>query len=143
MRATREEQMLEAVRRLQVWQADEFAAEALEKGTLAMFERFYGFKHNDFIVLACRVPDEILEQIREIEGNYGILTYMVVKTETEFGVLYDLIYVGRDKDDWEIDAGLMEDSVTMSYCINSTIPEFSEFGTIGLGNKLGGMYRTQ
>lgn len=143
MRATREEQRKEALRRMAAWQVDGFAEEALNNNTLAVFERFYGFICNDFIVLGRRVDEDMLIQIHEVEEQYGIFVYMVVRTETEFGDLYDLIYVGRDKDDWEIDDELMEDKVTMSYCLNTTIPDFSEFGTIGLDGKLGGMYRTQ
>lgn len=143
MKVTREQQKTEALRRLKVWGTDGFAAEALENGAIAVFDRFYGFKKDDFIVLASRAETTLIEKINELEAEYGIYVYMVVRSVTEFGELYDCIYVGRDDEDWVIDAALLEDSVTMSYCINVTIPEFSEFGTIGLGNKDGGMYRNQ
>lgn len=143
MKVTREQQKAEALRRLEVWKADGFAAEALENGVIAVFDRLYGFKKDDFIILASRVGKKLLSQIRELEEEYGIYVYMVVRTVTEFGELYDCIYVSKDDTDWSIDAELMEDNVTMSYCINMTIPEFSEFGTIGLGVKDGGMYRNQ
>ena len=143
MKVSREEQLQEALRRMKAWGVDGFAEEALQKDTLAVFERFYGFKKDDFIVLANRIPEDILQKARELEEEYNLFVYMVVRTITEFGDLYDLIYVSQENSDWDIDKELMEDNVTMSYCINTTIPEFSEFGTIGLGNKLGGMYRNQ
>lgn len=143
MRVTREQQKAEALRRLKEWGTDGFAAEALENGAIAVFDKFYGFKKDDFIVLASRAEATLMEKINELEDDYGIYVYMVVRTVTEFGELYDCVYVGKDSEDWSIDAALMEDKVTMSYCINTTISEFSEFGTIGLGNKDGGMYRNQ
>ena len=140
MRATREEQRVEALRRLNSWDTDGFLQMAFENNKLAVCERFYGFG-SGFIVLSSELPKEILVQIRELEERHGLMAYAAIKTETEFGLLYDILYVCKDKEDWEIDAMLMEDNVVMSYCINTTEPAFSEFGTIGLASMYGGLYR--
>ena len=143
MKATREEQKAEALRRLDKWNTDGFIRLAFEQGQLAVCEKFDGLIPGQFIVLASELPTDILTEIREKEEEYGILAYMVIKSTTVFGVLYDILYVSENKEDWAMDAELMEDNVVMSYCINSTEPLFSEFGTIMLESTIGGLHRIQ
>ena len=140
MRATREEQRTEALKRLNSWKTDGFLQMAFENNKLAVCERFHGLTGSGFIE-ASELPKEILAQVRELEERHGLMAYAAIKTETEFGLLYDILYVCKDKEDWEMDAELMEDNVAMSYCINTTEPAFSEFGTIGLASMYGGLYR--
>ncbi|MEE0930538.1 MAG: hypothetical protein UIM53_06015 [Acutalibacteraceae bacterium] len=151
MKVTRKSMREEAIKRLSIWKADEYAFELFKADSIIIFERFNNcvvtkdkkIISNDFVVLGAEVPHNILKKIRNLESEYNILVYMVIRTETGFGELYDLIYVGQYEEEWEMDYCLMEDMVTMSYCINETVPEFSEFGTIQLANKEGGLYRIQ
>ena len=143
MKVTREEQRTEALRRLKNWETDELLTQAFEHNELAISERFAFAPGVIFIMASILDKKDILTQIRAVEEEYGILVYTVIKTNTEFGELYDCLYVSSNKEDWELDEELREDNVAMSYCINISIPDFSEFGSIGVGVKPSGLYRTQ
>lgn len=141
MKATREEQRAEAIRRLEKWETDEFLKMAFENNELAVCEVFGNRYSNEFVVLSSELDKEILQQVRDAEATYGIMAYVTIKTIAEFGIVYDILYVSENKEDWAIDAELMEDNVSMSYCINTTEPLFTEFGTIGIAATKGGLYR--
>ena len=141
MKATREEQRAEAIRRLEKWETDEFLKMAFENNELAVCEVFGNRDSNEFVVLSSELEEEILQQVRDAEATYGIMAYVTIKTIAEFGIVYDILYVSENKEDWAIDAELMEDKVAMSYCINTTEPLFTEFGTIGINTTKGGLYR--
>lgn len=139
MRATREEQRIEALRRMEELHLDKLFRTAFLEGTLAVSEKFEGTLNNGILIY--EIPKCVLNEIRTVEKDFGIVAYAVIRSRTEFGEIFDLLYIGREKEDWEWDNQLMEDHVVMSYCINTTISMFSELGTIGIANIEGGLYR--
>ena len=81
------------------------------------------------------------EMVNEFEKEYNSLVYHVIHTFTEFGELYNLLYVSDHEEEWEYENEDLKDGYVFSYVINKDVPEFSEFGSIVVRNKFGGLVR--
>lgn len=141
-KATKEEMRVEALRRMVKLGVDQSIIDAFNTEVLAQCEKFYGFFPKQFVVLASRIESEIAKIVRETEREYNIMAYMVIKTNTDLGLLYDVLYVSSHKEEWEMDEEMMEENIIMSYCINTSYEHCSEFGSIGIAKQNGGIYRT-
>ena len=80
-------------------------------------------------------------QIDEFEQKNNAVVYYVITTNTAFGLLYSLLFVGDDEAEWEYENEDLADGYAFSYVINADEPMFSEFGTIGVGQRFGGLIR--
>lgn len=80
-------------------------------------------------------------KIKEFEEKHNALVYHVIHTLTDFGELYDFLYVGNDKAEWGYENSDLKDNYVFVWCENATEPMFSEFGTIGVGQRFGGLIR--
>ncbi|EAD8646805.1 hypothetical protein AF450_14550 [Listeria monocytogenes] len=81
-------------------------------------------------------------RIFEEKGDGWRLVYHVVHSSTEFGELFNFLYVeGNYQEEWKEDNRLLEHGMTFSYVVNNTFPDCSEFGTIGVENLSGGLIR--
>lgn len=59
--------------------------------------------------------------------NSGTLVYHIIKTITQdLGIVYDLLYLTEDSEDWSIDREYLKDDLVLSY----TITDNSESGFI-------------
>ena len=86
--------------------------------------------------------DEKLNKIvKDFEEKFNGLVYHVIHTYTNFGELYNLLYVSDTIEEWEIERKDMKDGYVFVWCENISEPLFSEFGTIGVGNRFGGLVR--
>ena len=79
--------------------------------------------------------------VRDFEYEFNSLAYHVIHSYTEFGELLNILYVSDFKEEWELDNEDLEDNYVMVYCVNLTHPEFSEFGTICVEERAGGLIR--
>lgn len=69
----------------------------------------------------------------------GYIVYHVIKTNTvDYGVVYDLLYVSPQEDEWVLDREKLKDNLVMSY----TVTECAEFGPIQIKMINGGVART-
>ena len=84
---------------------------------------------------------DVTEKVMEFENKYNALVYHVIHTLTEFGELYHFLYVSDYDEEWEMDNDDIKDNYVMCYVWNKDIPEFSEFGTIAVRQKFGGIVR--
>lgn len=137
----KEKQREEALRRMGNMKLGTEIVEAFKAGDLAMCDKVTIINFGTLPVIEL-LDGEILTQIREIEEEYNLVVYAVVKSYTEFGTLYDLLYVSQYEEEWGMDEELWKDKIVMSYCINQDIPHFSEFGSIGVDIQKGHLYRT-
>ena len=88
------------------------------------------------------LDDEMKKAVKRAEDIYGIMVYHCILSETEFGVLLDCLYVSKDPDEWEMDIqDIKNGEQIVSFCINFSAPEFSEFGLIGIRPLWGGVLR--
>lgn len=85
--------------------------------------------------------EELNAKIKEFEEEYNALVYHVIHTYTSFGEMYSFLYVSDYEEEWEMDNEDIQDNYAMSYVWNKDYPDFSEFGSIGIRQKFGGLVR--
>ena len=88
-----------------------------------------------------QTENNLKAQIDEFEQKNNAVVYYVITTNTAFGLLYSLLFVGDDESEWEYENEDIADNYVFSYVINNDEPMFSEFGTIGVGQRFGGLIR--
>lgn len=84
---------------------------------------------------------ELNAKIKEFEEEHNALVYHVIHTFTQFGELYSFLYVSDHKDEWEMDNEDIADGYIMAYVWNKTDEWCSEFGTISVRERFGGLVR--
>lgn len=84
---------------------------------------------------------ELKEKIKEFETEHNALVYHVIRTMTAFGELYSFLYISDYEEEWEMDNDDLSDGYAMSYVWNKTDEWCSEFGSIGVRGKYGGIVR--
>lgn len=92
--------------------------------------------------LTFTIKDEIRDKIKKFEQKYNAYVYHCIYCETEFGILYSLLYVDTYEDEWKYDLEDLKEGFPMAYVINETIPYMSERGSIGIKPLLGTLRRT-
>ena len=85
--------------------------------------------------------EELITKVKEFEEEYDALVYHVIHTMTQFGELYSFLYVSKYEEEWEMDNEDIADGYAMAYVWNKTDEWCSEFGSIGVQGKFGGIVR--
>ena len=85
--------------------------------------------------------EELTAKVKEFEAEYSALVYHVIHTFTQFGELYHLLYVSDHEDEWGMDQEDIKDNYVMCYVWNKDDDWCSEFGTIVVRQKFGGLVR--
>ena len=85
---------------------------------------------------------ELCNKVKEFEAEHEALVYHVIHTLTEFGELYSFLYVSDHEEEWEIDNEDISEGYALAYVWNATDEWCSEFGSIGVRGKFGGIVRT-
>ena len=132
---TREEKINEAVERMKALQIMPETIEQFKEGKVS--QSISGFMY----WIDKNTENNLLEQIKEFEQKHEAVVYYVITTNTNFGLLYNLLFVGNDKSEWEYEREGIAENYVFSYVINNNKPLFSEFGTIGVGQQFGGLIR--
>lgn len=81
------------------------------------------------------------ELVKNFETENNGLVYHVIHTYTEFGELYNFLYVSDHSEEWEMDNADLADGYVFAYVENVDDPICSEFGTIAVKGKFGGLVR--
>lgn len=81
------------------------------------------------------------EIIRKIEEEYGVFVYHCIRSHTQMGMLLSCLYVSSSEDEWEMERADLKDNCPFAYVYNANIPDFSEFGSIGVRPMFGGVVR--
>lgn len=88
---------------------------------------------------------ELTEKIREFEKEHNALVYHVIHTPAKFDGetmdMYNFLYVSDHQDEWEMDHEDIKDGYTLAYVWNKDDDWCSEFGTIAVRQKFGGLTR--
>ena len=84
---------------------------------------------------------ELCNKVKEFEAEYEALVYHVIHTLTEFGELYSFLYVSDYEEEWEMDNEDISEGYALAYVWNATDEWCSEFGSIGVRGKFGGIVR--
>ena len=85
--------------------------------------------------------EELTAKVKAFEEEYNALVYHVIHTFTGFGELYSFLYVSDHQDEWEYDNEDIKENYTMAYVWNKDDEWCSEFGSIAVRQKFGGLVR--
>ena len=139
MKVSREEKKLEAIKRMRALKLFAPCVKAFKNDDeVQLTEPFGGLYEFG--------GDDVLNgYIKDFETEYNALVYHVIHSmfnvDGDVWEMYNLLYVSDHKDEWEMDHEDIEQGYVMAYVINNTIPDYSEFGTIVVGNRIGGLVR--
>lgn len=138
--ATREQQKTRALELMQKMGIYKPYIDAFEKdGMITTFEGYGGFWTTE----DNGADKDLLNKIKEIENKHNCVVYAITHEVVEFGELYDLLIVQKEKNEWDYsfyDNGNTQYTV-FAYVYNKSIPEFSEFGDIIVHSFGGGIRR--
>ena len=71
------------------------------------------------------LDEEQKQMVTDFEQEYGGLVYMVIHNKTEFGELYNMLYVSKHADEWQYDNEDLKDGYAYAYVKNVTCDDFS------------------
>lgn len=72
----------------------------------------------------------VATKIYEFEQKYNCLAYSAYVQDSWAGMLVNILYVSSHKEDWDGERESLEEARPIAYCINLTVPDYSEFGTM-------------
>ena len=88
------------------------------------------------------LDDEEKQMVADFEQDNGGVVYHVIKTLSNIGLMYSLLYVSKHTEEWEMDRADIQEGRAFVYVVNKDMPDCSEFGTIGIRPLFGGVLRT-
>lgn len=137
----RELQKKEALKRMKALALSKNVIEEFKSGVIYYSERQSSVF--DGILYWIDNDKHYAEEIKKFEAEHDYLVYHAQLLHTQFGDLLSLLFVSTAPDDWEGDLDeIKNDKQTFAYVINMDDPYSSEFGTIGIKAKNGGVSRT-
>lgn len=121
----------EAIERMELLQ--------LHKNIIKDFKQDNKLNRSENFGMLYWLTDEEKQMVDTFEKeNTGTMVYHIIKTITQdLEVIYDLLYVTEDSEDWSIDREYLKDDLILSY----TITENSESGFIKIKKIYGGLIR--
>ncbi len=121
----------EAIERMELLQ--------LHKNTIEDFKQSNKLNRSENAGTLYWLTDEEKKLVNDFEKeNAGTMVYHIIKTITQdLEIVYDLLYVTEDTEDWSIDRKYLQDDLVLSY----TITENSESGFIKIKKLNGGIIR--
>lgn len=141
MSVTRNEMKNEALARMRILKIHENAVNDLEKNDMVNVS-FFG----------CGIlywpTDKQIELIKKFEDQYNCLVYHAISSATEIGELLTLLYISQYESDWPTDREDLKNYdprygySIMAYAYNLSNDIFSEFGSVCVKPKNGGLVRT-
>lgn len=119
---------------------------------LDMFEPAIDMFSKERIVMISEPPfgalyelnDTQKEMVRKFEEESGGLVYTVIRSHTDFGTLDNLLFVSKYEEEWEWELEKTPESnmyYAFSYVVNHDCEWCSEYGTICIKKKFGGLRR--
>lgn len=88
---------------------------------------------------------ELTAKVQEFERKNNALVYHVIHTlmrlDGEVMDMYNFLYVSDYQEEWEMDQNDIKEGYALVYVWNKTIDYFSEFGSIAVKEKFGGLVR--
>ncbi len=85
--------------------------------------------------------EELNEKIKTFEEDYNALVYHVIHTYTQFGELYNFLFVSDYEEEWEMDIADVKDGYAIAYVWNKSDDWLSEMGGIAVQERFGGLVR--
>ena len=80
--------------------------------------------------------------VTNFEKIQHAIVYHTILTETKFGKMLSMLFVGKYEDEWSMDKEYFDSSCAQVYVENLDYPDCSEIGTIGIKCTDKGIIRT-
>ena len=87
--------------------------------------------------------DSQKEMIASFEERNNCMAYHCIESNTEFGKLLSVLYVSNHPEEWSFDIEDLKEGYPIAYVFNLDDDCLSEFGSIGVVNRFGGLVRTE
>lgn len=100
---------------------------------------YYSFGNFGFLYPLDKAMEE---RVRRFEKKYGYLVYHVIDNPTSIGRMHSYLYVSSNEEEWEQDQQDLKDGCPIVYVENVDDEILSEFGSIGIKPRSGGVIRT-
>ena len=88
------------------------------------------------------LDEEQKEHVKKFEEENNALVYIVVRCYSDLGKMDSFLYVSDYEEEWEMDNEDIGSGIAMSYTHNYDATWCSEFGSIGIKERFGGLVRT-
>ena len=89
------------------------------------------------------LTDEEQQIVKRFEKDHNKVVYHLIKTPTSIGMLYNILYVGAEIEEWTLDNDNLMAGQQLVYVKNMDAGDYSEFGSIGIRRTVaGGLERT-
>lgn len=134
MSTLRQRQELHAIDMMHALSIDESIIQAFKNGVV--YQVVNGSKPTP-------LTPEVKKIVREVEDDKGCFVYGVLINQTGVGNLLSMLCVSQYEEDWEYEEGIGNDGYCLAWVENLTIPEFSEYGTVGLAPHFGFVERVR
>ena len=100
---------------------------------------YYSFSNFGFLY---RLDKAMEERVRRFEKKYGYLVYHAIDNPTSIGRMHSYLYVSSNEEEWAQDRQDLEDGCPIVYVENVDDEILSEFGSIEIEPRNGGVIRT-
>lgn len=85
--------------------------------------------------------DEQKKIVKDWEEEHEGVVYHVIHNFTNFGEMLTFLYVSKYKEEWEMDREDLRAGYPLVYVMNLSMPDCSEFGSVGVQPSVGGVKR--
>lgn len=131
----RQKKIDEAVKRMKELKIYNDTIESFKKGKVS--QSIQGFMY----WIDENTENDLAQKITDFEAEKNAVVYYVIATNTNFGMLYHLLFVGDNESEWAFEHEDIKDNYVFSYVINVDEPLFNEYGTIVVDQQYGGLVR--
>ena len=125
MNISREKKKMEAVARMKEW--------GIFEETIQQFEEEDLVSESRPPVGACFwLNEEQKKCVEQFEKSHDALVYHVIHSFTTIGEMENYLYVSDYEEEWEMEREDIQDGQQLVYVLNHSMPDCSEFGSIGV-----------
>lgn len=113
----------------------------MHKNAISEFEKENRLNKSVMYGMLFWLTEEEKQLVNQWQEETGNLVYHVIENQFEFGHCYSFLYISKYEEEWEMDRELMKDNIQYAYVMNTDDDTCSEFGTIQILSKAGGIMR--
>ena len=88
------------------------------------------------------IDDDLKQLVQQFEQKHNALVYFVIRCYSTIGKMDSFLYVSDYNEEWELDNEDVSEGYVMTYTHNYDAHDCSEFGSIGVKGRFGGLIRT-
>ena len=132
--ATREEMMTEAISRMEALHLHPNVIHDFKCGTINV-----SVDNTGILMWANEDEQQI---IKDCEEKFGCVVYHVITCDTDFGRMFNMLFVSQYDEEWDIDREDLAEGMAIADVRNLSDDLLSDVGSIGIKNVIGGLVRT-